>query len=113
MAISFENNSGIGVVTVHGTLTAAIAESFRSQFAAWHQSEPDIKRVVIDLGGVTFMDSTGLGAVIGLLKRVAERGGDVTLARPQKTVKLVFQITGADRIMKICETLEEALKLQA
>ena len=109
MAISFAKNHSHGVITLTGPFTASVAESFRGQFINWFQADPEIRRVVIDLGAVTFMDSSGLGAVIGVLKRVAERGGELALARPQSSVKLVLQITRADRIIKVCDTLEAAL----
>ena len=110
MAILFEKNNAIGLVTPNGALSTDIAESFRKQFVTWFESSPEINRVVIDLGGVPYMDSSGLGAVIGILKRSVERGGTLTLARPTNSVKLVLKITGADRIIKVCGTLEEAVE---
>jgi anti-anti-sigma factor len=109
MAILFENNNGLGVVTITDPLTAVNVVVFRNQFVAWFQTEPDLKDVVIDFGGVRFMDSSGLGAVIGMLKHISGRGGALTLARPQRNVKQVFEITGADQMMTICDTLEEAM----
>ena len=109
MAISFTKNPLRGVITITGSFTANVADSYRGQFVEWIQADPEIRRVVIDLGAVPFMDSSGLGAVIGMLKRVAERGGELALARPQTPVKLVLQITRADKMLKVYDTLEEAL----
>jgi anti-anti-sigma regulatory factor len=44
-----------------------------------------------------------------MLKHISGRGGALTLARPQRNVKQVFEITGADQMMTICDTLEEAM----
>ena len=109
MAITFTKNPPRGVITITGSFTANVADSYRGQFIDWLQADPDIRRVVLNLGAVTFMDSSGLGAVIGMHKRVAERGGELALARAQNQVKLVLQITRADKMLKVYDTLEEAL----
>lgn len=109
MAVSCEVKNGVGVVTVSGSLTAPVVESFRSQFNGWFETVPQVKRVVVDMGGVRFMDSSGLGALIGLLKRVAERGGELRLARPQSQVRTVLEITLAVNIVPIFPTVEEAV----
>jgi anti-anti-sigma factor len=109
MAVNCEIQKGVGLVTVTGSLNAAIVDSFRNQFGAWFQGQPGVKQVVVDLGGVSFMDSSGLGALIGIFKRVAERGGDMTLARPQPNVKTVLEITRTNRILRLVPSLEEAL----
>ena len=54
-------------------------------------------------------DRSGLGSLIGVLKRAAARGGDVKLARPRPSVKLVLEITRANKIFNLCPTVEEAL----
>jgi anti-sigma B factor antagonist len=109
MAINLEDRDGVGVVTLTGMLDAAAVEAVRTQFSAWWQNHPGIRHAVMDLGGVAFMDSTGLGALLGLLKRVAERGGDLRLARPQANVMLVLNITRANKIFGIHDTLDAAL----
>jgi anti-anti-sigma factor len=110
MAVNFEIKNGVGLVTVTGSLNSAIVDSFRNQFGAWFQNQPDMKQVVVDLGSVKFMDSSGLRALIGALKRVSERSGQMSLARPQANVKTVLEITRTDRILRLFDTLEEALQ---
>ena len=110
MAIQCENKNGVGLVTVTGSLNAPVVESFHTQFGEWFDSQPDVKQVVVDLGGVSFIDSLGLGALISVFKRVAERGGDMRLVRPQQAVKLVLEITLTSRILHTFGSLEDALK---
>jgi anti-anti-sigma factor len=109
MAVNCEIKNGVGLVTVTGLLNSAIAESFRNQFGTWLQSQPGVKQVVVDLGGVSYMDSSGLGALFGAFKRIAERGGDMHLARPQPMVKTVLEITCTNRILRLFGSVEEAL----
>jgi anti-sigma B factor antagonist len=113
MALLLENKNGVGLVTLSGSLDASAVESLRHQSIVWFESQPDLKQVVVDLGEVGFMDSTGLGALIGMLKRVALRGGDLRLARPRPNVKLVLEITRANKIFAIFATVAEALAAPA
>jgi anti-anti-sigma factor len=109
MELLLEQKNGIGLVTLSGSLDAAAVEAFRLQTAAWIESQDGLKQVVVDLGTVSFMDSAGLGALVGMLKRMASRGGDVRLAQPPPGVKLVLEVTRANRIFSIFATVAEAL----
>jgi len=110
MAINCEVSNGVGLVTVTGALNAPVAGSFHNQFGVWFESQPGVKQVVVDLGGVSFKDSLGLGALISVFKRVAERGGDMRLVRPQQSVKLVLEITRTNRILHTFGTIEDAMR---
>jgi anti-sigma B factor antagonist len=57
-------------------------------------------RVAIDLSGVEFMDSSGLGALVGCLKSARQAGGDLRIAAPTKQVLMVLQLSNIDRILK-------------
>lgn len=70
--------------------------------------ETDKVRCVIDLSGVPFIDSTGVGVLVGALKRAREHGGTLTLACPQPRVRRVFEITGLLTALPIFDSLEEA-----
>ena len=110
MAARFEVKDGVGLVTVSGPLTAGQVDSFRVEFNEWHKSSESFHNVVLDCHGIDFMDSSGLGALIALLKRVSEAGGDLKLARLPPKVRMVFEITRAYKIFQICDTVAEALQ---
>jgi anti-sigma B factor antagonist len=67
-------------------------------------------RVVLDLEGVEFMDSSGLGQVISGLKVARQAGGDLRLARVPEQVRMVLQITTLDRILQPYDTVEQAME---
>jgi anti-sigma B factor antagonist len=69
--------------------------------------------VVLDLGGVAFIDSAGLGALIGAIRRVRELGGEVAVACPRRALARLLQSTGFDRIVPVCSSVEEAANLLA
>jgi anti-sigma B factor antagonist len=52
------------------------------------------RSVVVDLGAVTFLDSTGLSALIGGLKRCQASGGELRLVSPRSNVRKVLEVTG-------------------
>lgn len=68
------------------------------------------RRLTLDLSGVTFMDSTGLGIVVGRLKRLARHGGTMTVVVAHDRVRRVFSITGLDQLLDIHADLEGAVR---
>ena len=66
--------------------------------------------LLIDLSEVPFMDSAGLGALIGGIRRAREAGGDVAVACSRPTLTRLLHTTGFDRIVPVTETVDEAAK---
>lgn len=66
-------------------------------------------RVVLDLGSVSFMDSTALGLVMQSVRMLRERGGDVRVVLPRATARRIFEITTLDRVLPVCASRDEAL----
>jgi anti-sigma B factor antagonist len=67
-------------------------------------------RVVVDLDGVPFMDSSGLGALMGGVRRLRETGGDLAIACTREQHLKLFTITGFGEGVSIAPTVEEAAK---
>lgn len=65
-------------------------------------------RVVVDMGAVDFMDSSGLGALVGSLKTARLAGGDLRIANIRPQVQMVLELTGMNRVMTPYATAEEA-----
>lgn len=72
-----------------------------------------VMRVVLDLTSTTFLDSTGLGVIIGLSKRVRPAGGDVVIVNVDEGIARTLEITGLNEIFRICATRAEALQAAA
>lgn len=66
-------------------------------------------RIIVDLSGVAFMDSTGLGVLVGGLKRVKERNGELALAGAHGTVLRVLNVTGLNAVFPMHDSIEKAL----
>lgn len=72
-------------------------------------AESGVKRVIIDLSKVEYLDSTGLGVLIGGLKRLREAGGNLSLVGPGMRIQRIFEITGLNKIFDIYATETEAM----
>ncbi len=88
-----------------GELDAFTVSQFRQSLAEMASSH----RLLIDMSGVPFVDSAGLGALIGGIRRVRELGGDVAVACNRPTLVRLLRTTGFDRIVTVAETVEEAV----
>jgi anti-sigma B factor antagonist len=65
--------------------------------------------IVVDMTKVEFLDSTGLGVLVGGLKRVRSHNGALELVCNQERILKIFRITGLTKVFPIHDTLEEAL----
>lgn len=70
--------------------------------------EGGAKELVVNLEKVDYLDSTALGVLIGGLKRMRERDGNMVLVCPSPRIRRVFEITGLDKIFDIYNTEAEA-----
>lgn len=66
-------------------------------------------RVVLDMAGVKFIDSSGLGALISCLRQANSRRGDVRLCEMSRTVRALFELMRMHRVFSIHETRAEAV----
>ena len=99
-----ERPDGFTICRPVGELDAFTVSQFRQALADLSTSE----RLVIDMSGIPFVDSAGLGALIGGIRRTRELGGDVAVACNRPTLVRLLRTTGFDRIVTVAETVEEA-----
>lgn len=102
--IQIEPAEGYTICRPIGELDAFTVSQFRQSLAQL-ASTP---RLLIDMSGVPFVDSAGLGALIGGIRRSRELGGDVAVSCSRPTLTRLLRTTGFDRIVTVTETLEEA-----
>jgi anti-sigma B factor antagonist len=98
------------VVEVGGEIDVYTAPSLRERLNDLvAMGEYDI---VVDMSEVEFLDSTGLGVLVGGLKRVRSHNGMLRLVCPKEKILKVFRITGLTKVFPIHMTLTEALRAQ-
>jgi anti-sigma B factor antagonist len=61
------------------------------------------RTIVVDMSGLELIDSTGLGVLVGVLKRVLQYDGELQLRSPTRHARKVFDITGLDRVFTIVD----------
>src|SRR5678816_2418294 len=100
--IQIDRAVGYTVCRPVGELDAFTVSQFRQALAEL-ASTP---RLLIDMSGVPFVDSAGLGALIGGIRRARELGGDVAVACNRPTLTRLLHTTGFDRIVPVTDTVE-------
>ncbi|MCU1438747.1 MAG: anti-sigma-factor antagonist [Naasia sp.] len=97
---------GVAVLRPAGKLnmvsSGALREAITGLLEAGH------RRLVADLSEVTFMDSSGLGALIGGLKSARQAGGDLRIAAVGEQIRMVLQLTNMERVLPPFERPEAA-----
>lgn len=95
------------IIVEERRIDAAVAVRFKDRML--QLTEGSSQRVILDLKKVEFLDSSGLGAVVGSMKQLG-RERQLDLAGMTPTVDKVFRITRMDRVFRIYETSEKALQ---
>ncbi|WP_210493509.1 STAS domain-containing protein [Patulibacter sp. SYSU D01012] len=96
-----------GVVRLTGRLDLVSAAALR---AVVRDAVDDGRTgLVVDLAAVPFVDSSGLGALIGGLKSTRQAGGELRIAAPGEQVLSVLRLMRLDRVLRPYETVAEAL----
>jgi anti-sigma B factor antagonist len=108
MQLIVERVDDVTVVTVPlDELEISSVEEFKLQMIPIMEES---RNVVLDMTSVTFVDSSGCGAIIFCLKRLTEAGGDLKLCGVGKPVGTVFRMIRLHRICDILETREAAVE---
>ncbi|WP_420639476.1 anti-sigma factor antagonist [Candidatus Poriferisocius sp.] len=105
LEIDVEHLETHAVLRPRGEIDAYTVAQFRERIGEL-ALEP---RLLIDLGSVPFMDSAGLGALIGGIRRIRDSDGEVVVACGEGALARLLHTTGFDRIVPVTETSEAAL----
>ncbi|MFZ5641808.1 MAG: anti-sigma F factor antagonist [Bacillota bacterium] len=97
------------VVRVSGELDLVVADEFRAKVDLKLDEHP-VRNLVINLQGVRFIDSSGLGAILGRYKRISAGGGKVAVVGAAPQVKRVLELSGILKIMGAYDKEEQALQ---
>ena len=103
--------SGPALVVLSGEMDIVSTGAFSESMAELERSFPD--GVVIDVAGLTFVDSSGINALVQAARTVEARGGRAVLAAPAPHVHRVFEITRVGDVVSVAGDRDEALRLAA
>ncbi len=107
LGLEVSDRDGWAVVAVQGEVDVATAPRLREQLIDLVSNGGT--RIVVDLERVDFIDSTGLGVLVGALKRVRTNDGELSLVCTEARILKVFEITGLTKVFAIHSSVDEAI----
>lgn len=107
--LTANGRSVVGVVKIPDELSASTIDEFRKHVATLVTPGQRVKDYVVDMSAVDLIDSSGIGALLSLVSKIRDFGGDVKIAALQTGPKRVFEIIRAHRHFEIFEQLDAAV----
>jgi anti-sigma B factor antagonist len=107
LGLDVVENSGWIVLSVQGEVDVATAPRLRERLIGLVAEGR--RRIIVDLDGVEFLDSTGLGVLVGALKRVRTHDGELALVCNKARILKGFEITGLTRVFPIYPAVDDAV----
>ena len=101
------DEQGRAIVSVSGEVDLLTAPVLRERMTASIESNGG--DVVLDLSGVTFLDSSGLGVILGAHRRLRERDGTLQIVATAPAVLKILTLTGLDKVFDVFDSVEDAL----
>lgn len=109
MELKFSKRNQILIVRIQGEIDHHTCEHMR--VAVEHNFEKIRgKHMIFEMSGVDFMDSSGIGAMIGRYKVAKCMGGKVVIANPNERVEQIFRMSAMERIIPCYPNLEQAIQ---
>lgn len=106
MDVHVTTEGEVSVLSCQGRLTMTTAKALRETVET--TVSKGSSRLVVDLSGVPFIDSSGLGVLIAGLKRARQAGGDLRIAGAGQQVTTVLGLTNLDRVLRPYADVESA-----
>jgi anti-sigma B factor antagonist len=110
LTIAVRSERGVMIVAVAGEIDISTVAPLRERLFELADSGTAL---IIDLDRITFIDSAGLGALVGTARRAAAHGGSLQAVCAQERTRKLLWMTGVDRRIPLAATVEGALTFQA
>jgi len=111
LALTARTDGDFEIIEVGGEIDVYTAPRLREAIVA--AVDAGHTRLIVDVRKVDFLDSTGLGVLVGALKRVRADGGSLDIVCTQERILKIFQITGLDKVFGLHASVDEARTAQA
>ena len=95
------------LVGLDGELDHYCAQSVRRELDGMLR-DPTVHQLILDFSGLTFMDSSGIGVILGRYRVLRERGGSVAVIHMNDHVSRIFHMSGMDRVIHQLDKVQEA-----
>jgi len=108
MSFTIQRQSDITVVDVEGQLIVGNRQELKQKVL--DELEKGERKFLIDFSQTGYIDSSGLGVLVSLSKKIREQGGELRLANLNDDLKTLFELTKLDTLFQIADTRERALE---
>lgn len=95
------------LVGLDGELDHFCAQSIRRELDS-QIADPAIRQLILDFSGLTFMDSSGIGVILGRYRILRERGGSVAVIHMNEHVSRIFAMSGMNKVIRQLDRRQEA-----
>jgi anti-anti-sigma factor len=102
-----QTESGYSVITISGRLALG-GETEKLNAAVNALLQKDQKKVVLDITGLDYVDSSGVGMLVSCLTNVKKAGGELKVVGANQRIRRIFTMTGIDSLMQMFGTVAEA-----
>lgn len=110
MLLTVEERSNVKLIKLTGRIDASNCEDYRSELFREIQAN---KKIILCLDNLEFIDSSGMGVLVKMLRNSLDQGGDVVVINLNYKTRLVFEITRANNLFSIYNSLDHALEMVA
>lgn len=98
------------VATLQGELDLHKSPAFKREIAALFDQYPEIRYLVMDVEKMTFIDSSGLGVILGRFKELQARDGKLFFVRVNPRIKRILQLSGFEKISSFQDSTDDVLR---
>jgi len=107
MSFTTKKQDGVVIMEIEGQLIVGNRQELKQKML--DELEKGAKKFLIDFAKTGYIDSSGLGVLVSLSKKIREQGGELRLANLNEDLKTLFELTKLDTLFQIAETREKAL----
>ena len=108
MSFAIGKQGEVVVVDVEGQLIVGNRQELKQKVL--QELERGARKFLIDFTGTGYIDSSGLGVLVSLSKKIREQGGELRLASMNEDLRTLFELTKLDTLFKISDSRDEALR---
>jgi anti-sigma B factor antagonist len=108
MGFQVSRNGEVTLVEVEGQLIVGNRQELKQQVL--EQLESGDRKFVIDFANTGYIDSSGLGVLVSLSKKIREQGGELRLSSLNEDLRTLFELTKLDTLFRIADSKDQALE---
>ena len=108
MNISIENKDEMSIVRVNGEITFSTSGDLRKKLL--ELVDKGSKKIILNIGGVDYIDSSGMATMVEILQKIKSEGGYLVLCKVKDKVKDILEMVKLRDLFEIFDTEEEAVE---